>query len=176
MIGADDIKLANEQIRTIKVRGNDYAPAAARVAAFRTICPEGAITTEIVYNDGGMVIIKATVYSERGEILATGHAYEREGSSQINGTSFIENCETSAVGRALGMLAIGSGESLASAEEMANAINQQSMCDAKEIQTLEAVCKKLGKDPADVFPSWPEVSRRDYGTVMRRINGQQTKR
>lgn len=176
MITNDGIRQVNEGMRRLKIRGNEYAPVAARIAAFRTLCPDGAITTEIVSNEGGMIIMRAVVLDEEGNVLATGHAYEREGSSQINGTSFVENCETSAVGRALGMLGIGSADTLASAEEMVNALNQQGMCDKKEIQTLEAVCKSLGKNPADVFPSWPEVSKNDFGTVMRRFNGQQTER
>ena len=37
-----------------------------------------------------------------GEVIAQGHAHEVQGSSNINKTSYVENCETSAVGRALG--------------------------------------------------------------------------
>jgi hypothetical protein len=60
-----------------------------------------------------------------GVLVATAHAYEKEGSSFINKTSYIENCETSAVGRALGMYGIGIDTSLASADEVANAVTQQ---------------------------------------------------
>ena len=176
MISYEQISAVNEDMRREKIRGSEYAPVAARVAAFREICPNGAIVTEIVHDGPDMVIIKATVMDDSGKWLATGHAYEREGSSQINGTSFIENCETSAVGRALGMLGLGSRDTMASAEEMANAINQQEMCNANEIRALKGVCEKLGKDPAEVFPSWPEVTKKDYGSVMRRINEQSRKR
>ena len=58
--------------------------------------------------------------------MSTGIAYEVEGSSFINKTSFIENCETSAIGRALGNLGIGIDTSVASYEEVANAVKQQS--------------------------------------------------
>ena len=76
--------------------------------------------------ENGVCIIKSTVSDENGNILGVGHAYEKEGSSYINKTSFIENCETSAVGRALGMCGIGVDTSIASADEVANAIVQQS--------------------------------------------------
>ena len=60
-----------------------------------------------------------------GVLVATGHAYEKEASSFINKTSYIENCETSAIGRALGVYGIGIDASLASAEEVVNAVNNQ---------------------------------------------------
>ena len=61
----------------------------------------------------------------REHVLGTGTAYEKESSSYINKTSYIENCETSAVGRALGMAGFGIDTSVASFEEVSNAIAQQ---------------------------------------------------
>lgn len=119
---------ANAAIRTTNIKGKEYAEVNQRVKAFRTLYPEGFITTEILCREGGLCIIKATVghYADGiGVILATGTAYEKEGSSQINRTSYIENCETSAVGRALGMAGFGIDTSIASADEMNNALLQQ---------------------------------------------------
>lgn len=119
---------ANAAIRTTNIKGKEYAEVNQRVKAFRTLYPEGFITTEILCREGGLCIIKATVghYADgKSVILATGTAYEKEGSSQINRTSYIENCETSAVGRALGMAGFGIDTSIASAEEMNNALLQQ---------------------------------------------------
>jgi len=68
----------------------------------------------------------ATIKDEHGRVLATGHAFEKKASTFINQTSYIENCETSAVGRALGILGIGVDTAIASAEEVATAqANQQ---------------------------------------------------
>lgn len=131
MITSEQIKSVNERVKKIEVKGKYYACVAARVAAFRELCPEGAITTEILSMADGVVTMKTTVTDETGKILATGMAQEKESSSYINKTSFIENCETSAVGRALGMLGIGSDEQMASAEEVANAINNQSKSNTK---------------------------------------------
>ena len=120
---------ANAAIRTTNIKGKEYAEVNQRVKAFRTLYPEGFITTEIICREGGLCIIKATVghYTDgKSVILATGTAYEKEGSSQINRTSYIENCETSAVGRALGMAGFGIDTSIASADEMNNALLQQS--------------------------------------------------
>lgn len=132
MITYDQIKSANERVETIELKGKRYAYVAARVQAFRELCPNGCISTDIDFREdskGSFVVCKTTVFDESGQILATGMAYEREGSNQVNRTSYIENCETSAVGRALGMLGLGSQTSMASAEEMANALFQQSKAD-----------------------------------------------
>ena len=93
--------------------------------AFRELHPLWAIETMILDNTDGVVLMEAIIKDEQGRVLATGHAYEQEGSTFINKTSFIENCETSAVGRALAMLGIGIDSSVASAEEMENAVENQ---------------------------------------------------
>lgn len=103
----------------------DYVQVNQRILAFRELYSNGTITTELISCENGMAIFKASVFDEDGKQLGTGYSYEKEGSTFINKTSFIENCETSAVGRALGMLGIGVVESLASAEEVGNAIVQQ---------------------------------------------------
>ena len=125
----EDIRRANEQIGTIDLKGRSYAEVNQRIKAFRMIFPEGFIRTEMVSNVDGVCIFRAMAgtYKEDGSmiILATGTAYEKEGSSFINKTSYIENCETSAVGRCLGMLGLGIDTSVASYEEVANAVKQQ---------------------------------------------------
>lgn len=125
MIKFEDIVNANKTIQTTDIKGKEYAEVNQRVKAFRMLYPNGAITTDIVSLKDGIVVIKATVQDEEGKALATGHAYEKENSTSINKTSFIENCETSAVGRALGMCGIGIDVSIASYEEVANAIENQ---------------------------------------------------
>lgn len=125
MITAETIKNVNERVKKIEVKGKNYTCVAARISAFRELCPMGTITTEILNLADGVVTMKTTVADENGKVLATGMAQEKETSSYINKTSYIENCETSAVGRALGMLGIGSDEQMASAEEVAKAINNQ---------------------------------------------------
>ena len=108
-----------------KPKTTQYAMVNERIKGFRSICPAGAITTEIISLENGVVTMKATVYDDNGKIIASGLAQEKETSSFINKTSFIENCETSAVGRALGFAGIGVDGSMASAEEVANAIMNQ---------------------------------------------------
>ena len=125
MITYDDIKKANKQLETVPIKGKDYVQVSERVKAFRMVCPGGTIETEMVYFESGRVMFKATVKDQDDRILATGYSEEKEGSTMINKTSFVENCETSAVGRALGFAGIGIDASMASAEEVATAIVNQ---------------------------------------------------
>lgn len=116
---------ANGTIKSVAVSGKQYAEVNQRIKAFRSVCPGGAILTEMLSNENGVCIFKATIYDEDMRIIGTGTAYEKEGSTFINKTSYIENCETSAVGRALGMCGFGIDTSIASAEEVQNAIQNQ---------------------------------------------------
>ncbi len=115
----------NEKLNAIDVKGKNYAPVSERVKGFRELCTNGRIETEIVDYSDGVITMKAFIYDEEGKLLATGYAQEKESSSYINRTSFVENCETSAIGRALGWCGIGVDGSIASADEMANAIMNQ---------------------------------------------------
>lgn len=124
----ENIVDANKGIEYTDVRGKNYAEVAQRVQAFRKLIPGGYITTDIISNENGVVYMKAEAgYYENGQrvMLATGLAFERQDASNINKTSYIENCETSAVGRALGFIGFGSEKSIASAEEVDNAIKTQ---------------------------------------------------
>lgn len=150
----EEIKKANESIRTTNIKGKDYAEVNQRIKAFRMVNPEGGIVTELISNDTNdtgrhVAVIRAIVTNADGKELGTGTAYEVEGSSFINGTSYIENCETSAVGRALGMAGYGIDTSVRSAEEVGNAITQQTMkSPASELEkkTFLQRCEKLGVD------------------------------
>ena len=141
-----DLKRINEELKTIDVKGKQYVEVNQRVMAFRELYPEGSIYSDIVEMGNGVVTIKATVSDADGRILATGMAYEKEGSSFINKTSYIENCETSAVGRALGFLGIGIDGSIASFEEVENAKAQQN---AKKM-TAEELGNLKGSDKVTV--------------------------
>ena len=120
-----DISRVNSEINMIDLKGKNYAMVTERVNAFRKIYPDGFITSEIISHDGTNILMKATAgHYENGQpvILSTGFAQETKGRGLVNGTSYVENCETSAVGRALGMIALGiNGGGICSAEELVNA-------------------------------------------------------
>lgn len=136
------IAKANEGIRTTEIKGKSYAEVNQRIKAFRLVHPSGCITTEIVSMENGAVTMKASVFDEQNHLLGTGFAQEKENSSFINKTSYIENCETSAIGRALGMCGYGVDVSVASAEEVQNAIHNQQM-DEKKLGELSKTYTEL---------------------------------
>lgn len=143
----EDIQKANETIKTTDIKGKDYAEVNQRIKAFRMIYPTGAIKTEMVSNENGICIFKATIFDEQDNIIATGTAYEKENSTFINKTSYIENCETSAVGRALGMCGFGIDTSVVSAEEVQNAIaNQEQTKPNTKVKNKEVMITEQQKE------------------------------
>ena len=113
-------------MKTIDIKGKKYIEVNERLKYFREHYIGFSLESEIISLDSGVCVFKAIIKDEKGTVIATGHAYEKEGSSFINSTSYIENCETSAWGRALGNLGIGIDTSIASAEEVLNAqLNQK---------------------------------------------------
>ena len=145
----EQLQEVNKALKTTPIKNKDYVEVNQRIKAFRMLYPNGTITTELLSVENGVCFFKATITDESGQVLGTGHAYEKEQSSFINKTSYIENCETSAVGRALGMLGIGVDTSIASYEEVANAINQQDlqkMATEIEKKTFKDMCELLNVD------------------------------
>ena len=136
----EELQKANEIIKTIPIEKKDrktgkvtttaYSPVHQRIKAFRSVYPDGMILPELLSDKDGVIVFKCTVLSPDGRTLGIGHASEKIDSSFINSTSALENAETSAVGRALGMAGFGIDGGLASAEEMQNALLQQSRMEA----------------------------------------------
>jgi hypothetical protein len=121
--------MANYQFKTTNIKGKEYVEVNERIKFFRLdeqykgYCLE----SELVHLTNETVCVKAVIKDASDRIVATGFAYEEKGASRINSTSYVENCETSAWGRALANLGIGIDTSIASSIEVANAIvNQKS--------------------------------------------------
>lgn len=148
----------------VNIRGKEYKTVALRVQEFREKYPNYYLTTEIVKIDDDQCIIKAYVglHKDDGTVqtFATGHAQEFRKASQINGTSYVENCETSAIGRALACLGIG-GTEFASANEVVNAIYQQNNPVKDALETLKATYADKGIDAARVYYANLSKSEKD---------------
>lgn len=190
MITTEALKQINEKLEGIPVKGKNYVEVNTRVKAFRELCPEGMISTEIIEMADGVVTIKATIATEEGRIVSTGLAQEKESSSFINKTSYIENCETSAVGRALGFLGIGIDGSMCSADELANALNNQNKKPTTDKEMDDHLEKKISANDVkiiekmvegkDALKTWvlqqcnvtkfEDMTNSQYGQAMRALN------
>lgn len=101
---------------------DNYVPVNARLSNFYLSNPAGRVQTSIVEHDreSGFVMVRAEIFRDAVDTIpaATGHAFEERGVGHVNKTSYIENCETSAVGRALALLGYEIAKSIASRQEM----------------------------------------------------------
>jgi hypothetical protein len=104
----------------------DYAEVAERLPLFWKDCPRGRIITELIVDDGERIVMKASLFPtyEDHHPTTTGFAEEIRGSSMVNKTSALENCETSAVGRALANYQYQGSKKRASLEEMVKVYRQ----------------------------------------------------
>ena len=121
---ASALALAGQGLQTTTIKGKQYVQVGQRIMGFRRAFPDWSIETKVLHMTAEMVVMQATIKDETGRVMATGTAHEEKQASTINRTSYVENCETSAVGRALGLLGIGS-EQICSAEELLMAIQAQ---------------------------------------------------
>ena len=158
----DQILEVNKGIKYTDVRGKNYAEVAQRVQAFRKLIPGGYITTEILKMEGGLVYMKAEAgYYEDGKrvMLATGYAYERQDASHINQTSYIENCETSAVGRCLGFIGLGTEHGIASAEEINSQNNTRDAIERGDIPPVTPfAAPQAGDGTVSTASAVPQIS------------------
>lgn len=191
----EDIKRANERLKATDIKGKPYMEVNQRIKAFRMVYPTGYIHTDMASNTNGVCIFRTDVgyYDSEGNKieLATGTAYEKEGEGFINKTSYIENAETSCVGRALGMAGFGVDASVASAEEVQNAILQQEQTEKKEkvnnqnvtdkdINTLKAVLVKKGVHEQSLLDrykvkSLSDLTFKDFTSAMQILSKQEDK-
>ena len=95
-----------DKLATVNIKGKEYVEVKTRVQWFRKNIENGCIKTDHVFFDGETIMCQTEILID-GKLVATGMAHEEKNASAINKTSFVEICETSSVGRALGMYGIG---------------------------------------------------------------------
>lgn len=125
--------MSNYKFKTTNIRGKQYVEVNERIKFFRQEeqYKNWGIHTEFPMLTADECLCRASIVDSNGQVVAVGHAHEVKTASNINKTSYVENCETSAVGRALAMLGIGIDSSIASANEVSDAISQQESEPAK---------------------------------------------
>ena len=107
----------------VNIHGKEYLTVSDRIHAMREANPDWRVITHLL-DKGQLVVMSATIQDGEGKTITTGYAEEERGYGKINQTSALENCETSAVGRALAFAGY-QGTEIASADEVVNAMNQQ---------------------------------------------------
>tara|TARA_R110002096_G_scaffold217011_1_gene405026 strand:+ start:43 stop:567 length:525 start_codon:yes stop_codon:yes gene_type:complete len=115
------------KLKTIEIQGKPYVEVSERINHFRNSSEfKGwGMETMIESQNDKNITMRCVIKNQEGSIISSGIAQEVAGSSFINKGSHVENCETSAVGRALGNLGIGTETSVASYDEVSNAkLNQ----------------------------------------------------
>lgn len=137
---------------------DNYVTVAERIAAFHQTYPTGRITTQILEHneESGFILMRAEVYrsSDDASPAATGHAFEVRSESYVNKTSYIENAETSSVGRALAMLGFEVRRGIASREEMEKAARMQTVeRPAERPSPARPPAARASAEPADAPPA-----------------------
>lgn len=170
----------NKALKTTPIKDKNYVEVNERIKAFWSLCPDGRIETDISYIKDGMCIVKSEVYEHKDDCRprATGIAYEKEGSTFINKTSYIENCETSAIGRALGIAGIGIDTSVASSDEVQNAILNQEGSDKVsdiEAKTIYSLLKKKDINLTNFLEYYGvsntnELTKKQYAEALKKID------
>lgn len=195
-----DIEKANKEMvlfpierknrETGKTETKMYAPVNERIKAFRKLYPTGSIMTEIISEDDKVIEMKATA-ADDGKVIATGHAFEIKNGSYINKTSYLENCETSAVGRALGFAGFGIDAAIASAEELSGAQAEQERIRIEELRkapigiskadTLQEDMKNLDVNIEKVCAQYhvtelSDLTQEQYNDLTTRLEKERDKR
>lgn len=119
--------------KTTNIKGKQYVEVNERIKYFRTAkeYTGWTLTSELVSLEHDSCVVRAEIRNADNALVATGFAQEDRTSSHINKTSYVENCETSAWGRALANLGIGIDTSIASSDEVAMAIAKQESAPAQ---------------------------------------------
>jgi CO dehydrogenase/acetyl-CoA synthase gamma subunit (corrinoid Fe-S protein) len=167
--------MSNYKFKTTNIRGKQYVEVNERIKFFRQEeqYKGWSISTSVVHMNNDEVVMCTSILDTNGNVIATGHAHEVKGSSTINKTSHIENCETSAVGRALAMLGIGIDTSIASANEVETAIAKQES-DEQQIVTTPVPPVENIMDKAVEYLKSAKDKKRAYNATIKKYGEQLT--
>jgi|TARA_Y100000294_G_C8448122_1_gene293582 hypothetical protein len=124
--------------KTVSIFGKSYATVALRLAiARRNLGTSLDIVTKVIHHDDKQILMQADIFID-GKHVSTGTAHEIRATTRINQTSYVENCETSAIGRALAMAGL-INDSVASAEEVSLAREQSDNKLQSALKSLESI-------------------------------------
>tara|TARA_R100001440_G_scaffold67383_1_gene88655 strand:- start:826 stop:1410 length:585 start_codon:yes stop_codon:yes gene_type:complete len=182
--------MSNYKFKTTNIRGKQYVEVNERIKFFRQEkkYENWSILSEFTELDAEHAMCRACIVDDQGRTRAVGHAMEVRSASNINKTSYVENCETSAWGRALACLGIGIDTSIASANEVETAIEQQEekptpakkKAPAKKAPAKKAAPKKEEAPVEDImdkavnYVKGSKDKRKAYDLIESKYGGQLT--
>lgn len=156
---------------------DDYEPVEDRLRKFWTQYPNGRVVTELVSHADGQWVFRAEVYRDADDLrpFAVGYAHEVQTSRGVNSTSAAENCETSAIGRALSNGNFAPKGKRPSREEMSKAQRgpqrPQPQPDEATV-TLDDLKKRVAALPSEsradlkVRFGWPPKDMHEFTTAV----------
>lgn len=173
---------STHKFKTTNIKGKQYVEVNQRLLYFRNEKQyEGwSVETSFLVLDSESCVVQCTIRDNEGRVRAQGTAQEDKRSSRINQTSYVENGETSAVGRALAMLGIGIETSIASSNEVGMAIAKQE--DAETLIVPTAKKKAVAKKSMDITVLFSRAeeflkenpSQENLAKVLKKYEGQFT--
>lgn len=134
---------------------NNYEEVKDRIPQFYADYPDGRIITELISQDGDTVMFKAFLYKDGNDqqmqnVWVTGYAEEtRNVAGMANKHSHVENCETSAIGRALANAGY-SGEKRPSREEMTKVAHAEASTETLSEAQLKLINTLIAKTGTDI--------------------------
>lgn len=153
------------KLQTINIKGKNYVTVNTRLKAFRTTAEWKGWTLKTIAHilTDDVAVFEAQVLDKDGRMIANGFAREvrTQPGSMVNATSYVENCETSAWGRALGNLGIGIDESICSAQELLVAVGMQQVIQEQQEQAPAKPAK-----PASVIEPKKEEKQQEQEQRM----------
>lgn len=135
-------------MKTINIKGKEYVTVNERLKEFRSTHKDYCLVTDIIELGSDYATVKATIIDDKGNIRATGFAREVVAKSPINKYAFLENCETSAIGRCLGNFGIGIDEAVCTADELIQKLSYEEPKPSKSEFEKDATAQKTAETKA----------------------------
>jgi len=159
---------------------DDYETVEERLIKFWKDHPDGQIHTKLVNSSATQYIVEASIYRTEADPRpwTTGLAEETVQGRGVNATSALENCETSAIGRALANAGYATKGKRASREEMSKvAATQQVKANIEQVKAKMADTSKeyvpvpKEDDPWTIAPAAPVTTMEQAVEMVKDVLG-----
>ena len=155
-----------QQFKTMNIKGREYETVKARKARFYSKFPDGRIVATLVEASDKHALMKVEVYRDCEEqvkncVFSSGHAMEFRQTKGANSTSWLENCEESAVGRALDNAGFASMMSCSYEEIVVAESNRDALEDPEEVSGDIPEFIQAAQTIPELMAVWKQLSQED---------------